>query len=133
MWIKQHTENSIYTESQLSKEELFDELDLDMDEEITKTQINSIIKSKNKTSIIMKHIDTFLDYYEYKCLESNREDVQRRIQVIKLLYLNEEKMTQEQVAEKLDCSDRTIRNTKNIAIKELSVLFFGIDGLKIKW
>nr|DAQ62377.1 MAG TPA: Homeodomain-like domain [Caudoviricetes sp.] len=129
---KQHTENSIYTESQLSKEELFDELDLDMDEEITKTQINSIIKSKNKTSIIMKHIDTFLDYYEYKCLESNREDVQRRIQVIKLLYLNEEKMTQEQVAEKLDCSDRTIRNTKNIAIKELSVLFFGIDGLKIK-
>lgn len=129
---KQHTENSIYTESQLSKEELFDELDLDMDEEITKTQINSIIKSKNKTSIIMKHIDTFLDYYEYKCLESNREDVQRRIQVIKLLYLNEEKMTQEQVAEELNCSDRTIRNTKNIAIKELSVLFFGIDGLKIK-
>lgn len=129
---KQHTTNSVYTESQLSKEELFDELDLDMDEEITKTQINSIIKSKNKTNIIMKHIDTFLDYYRYKCLKSDREDVQRRIQVIELLYLNEEKLTQEQVSEELDCSDRTIRNTKNIAIKELSVLFFGIDGLKIR-
>jgi transcription initiation factor TFIIIB Brf1 subunit/transcription initiation factor TFIIB len=128
----QHTEKSIYTETQLSKAELFDELDLDMDEEITKTQINSIIKSKNKTSIILKHINTFIDYYRYKCENSGREDIQRRIQVIELLYLNEDKKTQEEVSEILDCSDRTIRNTKNIAIKELSILFFGIDGLKIK-
>lgn len=128
----QHTEQSIYTEEQLSKEELFEELDLDMDEEITKTQINSIIKSKNKTNIILKHINTFIDYYRYKCESSNREDIQRRIQVIEMLYLNEDKKTQEEVSEILDCSDRTIRNTKNIAIKELSILFFGIDGLKIK-
>lgn len=129
---KKHMEKSIYTETQLSKKELFDELDLDMDEELTKTQINSIIKSKNKTSIIMKHIDTFIEYYKYKCESSKREDIQRRIQVIEMLYLNEDKKTQEEVSEILDCSDRTIRNTKNIAIKELSILFFGIDGLKIK-
>lgn len=129
---KKHMEKSIYTETQLSKEELFDELDLDMDEELTKTQINSIIKSKNKTSIIMKHIDTFIEYYRYKCESSKREDIQRRIQVIKMLYLNEEKMTQENVADFLHCNVKTIRNTKTIAIKELSVLFFGIDGLKIK-
>lgn len=129
---KQHTTNSIYTEKQLSKEELFEELDLDMDEEITKTQINSIIKSKNKTSIILKHIDTFLQYYEYKCSISKREDIQRRYKVIKYLFLEEEKMTQENLADFLHCNTRTIRNTKNIAVKELSVLFFGIDGLKIK-
>ncbi len=131
---KKHMKESVYTENQLTKEELFNELDLDMDEEITTTQINSIIQSKNKTIIIMKHIDTFLDYYKYKCLNSNREDVQRRYEVIKLLYLNkeEDKKTQEEVSGILDCSDRTVRTTKNIAIKELSVLFFGIDGLKIK-
>lgn len=129
---KEHTNNSIYTETQLSKQELFEELDLDMDEEITKTQINSIIKSKNKTNIILKHINTFLEYYEYKCLTSGRDDIVRRIQVIKLLYLNENKLTHEEAATELNCSDRTIRNTKNIAIKELSVLFFGIDGLKLK-
>lgn len=128
----QHTEQSIYTEEQLSKQELFEELDLDMDEEITKTQINSIIKSKNKTNIILKHINTFIDYYRYKCESSKREYIQRRIQVIEMLYLNEDKKTQEEVSEILECSDRTIRNTKNIAIKELSILFFGIDGLKIK-
>ena len=87
---KKHMKESVYTENQLTKEELFNELDLDMDEEITTTQINSIIQSKNKTIIIMKHIDTFLDYYKYKCLNSNREDVQRRYEVIKLLYLNKE-------------------------------------------
>lgn len=120
----QHTENSVYTEKQLTKEELFEELDLDMDEEFTKTQINSIIKSKNKTSIILKHIDTFLQYYEYKCNLSQREDIQRRYKVIKYLYLDEEKMTQENLADFLHCNTKTIRNTKNIAIKELSVLFF---------
>lgn len=128
----QHTENSIYTEEQLSKEDLFEELDLDMDEEITKTQINSIIKSKNKTSIILKHINTFLEYYKYKCESSSREDIRRRYKVIELLYLKEEKMTQENVSVFLDCTDKTVRNTKKVAIKELSVLFFGIDGLKLK-
>ena len=128
----EHVEKSIYTAAQLSKEELFDELDLDMDEEISKTQINSILKSKNKTSIILKHIDTFLDYYKYKCESSGREDVERRYKVVELLYLDENKKTQEEVAEILRCSDRTIRNTKKLAIKELSILFFGIDGLKIK-
>lgn len=127
-----HTENSIYTETQLSKKELFDELDLDIDEEITKTQINSIIKSKNKTNIILKHIDTFLKYYEYKCDSSQREDIRRRYKVIELLYLKEEKMTQENIADSLHCNVKTIRNTKNIAIKELATLFFGIDGLKIR-
>lgn len=128
----EHTDKSVYTEEQLTKEELFEELDLDMDEEFTKTQINSIIKSKNKTSIILKHINTFLEYYKYKCESSQREDIQRRYKVIEYLYLNEEKMTQESLAEYLNCTMKTIRNTKNIAIKELSVLFFGIDGLKIK-
>lgn len=128
----EHIEKSIYTVTQLSQEELFDELDLDMDEEITKTQINSILKSKNKTSIILKHIDTFLDYYKYKCESSGREDIERRYRVIELLYLNEDKKNHEEVAEILNCAPRTLRATKNIAIKELSILFFGIDGLKIK-
>ena len=129
---KKHTDNSIYMDKQLATHELFDELDLDLDEEITKTQVNSILKSKNKTNIILKHIDTFLDYYKYKCESSGREDIERRYKVIELLFLNEDKKTQEDVADLLCCSERTIRTTKSIAIKELSVLFFGIDGLKIK-
>jgi len=121
---KKHAENSIYTEKQLTQKELFDELDLDMDEEISTTQINTIIKSKNKTSIILKHIDTFLEYYKYKCENSDREDIQRRYKVIELLYLAENKMTQENIAGFLHCNSKTIRNTKTLAIKELSVLFF---------
>ena len=128
----QHQKNSVYTQKQLSKEELLEELDIDMDKEITDTQINSILKSKNKTAIMLKHIDTFLQYYEYKCSLSSREDIQRRYKVIKYLFLEEDKMTQENVAELLNCNLKTIRNTKNIAVKELSVLFFGIDGIKIR-
>lgn len=128
----QHVGNSVYTEKQLSKEELFEELDLDMDEEFTKTQINAILKSKNKTSIILKHINTFLDYYRYKCESSEREDIQRRYKVIKYLYLDENKMTQEKLADFLSCNTKTIRNTRNIAIEELSVLFFRNRWVKNK-
>lgn len=121
---KKHIEDSVYTEEQLSEKNLLEELDLDIDEEITKTQISSIIQSKNKTSIILKHIDTFLEYYRYKCESSDREDIQRRYKVIKFLFLDEEKKTQENIAGFLHCNTKTIRNTKSLAIKELSILFF---------
>ena len=53
------------------------------------------------------------------------------MQVIKMLYINENPMTYEEIAEELNCSTKTINNTKKAAIKELSVLFFGIDGVKL--
>lgn len=80
---------------------------------------------------MLKHIDNCIEYYTYKCLASGKDDVQRRIQVIKMLYINEETMTYEEISEELDCSTKTINNTKKAAIRELSVLLFGIDGVKL--
>ena len=48
-----------------------------------------------------------------------------------MLYINEETMTYEEISEELDCSTKTINNTKKAAIRELSVLLFGIDGVKL--
>ena len=126
---KEHIENSIYAASQIKDENM--EEDMDYDEEIEDTFVNSILKSKERTKIMMTHIDNCLEYYTLKCLSSKREDIQRRIQVIKMLYTNEEPKTYEEISEELNCSTKTINNTKNVAIKELSSLFFGIDGVKL--
>lgn len=126
---KEHVDNSIYAASQLKDENIEDEMDYD--DEIDDRFVNSILKSKERTQIMMKHIDNCLKYYDLKCLSSNREDIQRRTQVIKMLYTNKETMTYEEISEELNCSTKTINNTKKAAIKELSALFFGIDGVKL--
>lgn len=126
---KEHIENSIYATSQIKDENI--EEDMDYDEEIEDTFVNSILKSKERTKIMMAHIDNCLEYYTLKCLSSKREDIQRRIQVIKMLYSNEKTKTYEEISEELNCSTKTINNTKREAIKELSALFFRNRWCKI--
>ena len=53
----------------------------------------------------------------------------RRYKVIDWMYLNDNKLTMEEIAEANNCSIGTVKNDHNKAINELSVLFFGIDGL----
>ncbi len=124
---KKHAQDATYSEIEQNG---LDE-DLDYDKEIDNLFINSILKTKKRTEIMLKHIDNCIEYYTYKCLASGKDDVQRRIQVIKMLYINEETMTYEEISEELDCSTKTINNTKKAAIRELSVLLFGIDGVKL--
>ena len=126
---KEHIENSIYATSQIKDENIVE--DMDYDEEIEDTFVNSILKSKERTKIMMAHIDNCLEYYTLKCLSSKREDIQRRIQVIKMLYSNEKTKTYEEISEELNCSTKTINNTKREAIKELSALFFRNRWCKI--
>lgn len=124
---KEHAENATYTDiKENGLEDVFD-----YDDEIDDLFINSILKTKRRTEIMLKHINNCIEYYSYKCLASDREDIQRRIQVIKMLYINEEPMTYDDISEELDCSTKTVNNTKKAAIKDLSVLFFGIDGVKL--
>lgn len=124
---KEHADKAIYED--IEKEDVKE--DMDYDKDIDNLFINSILKTKKRTEIMLKHIDNCIEYYTYKCLASDRDDIQRRIQVIKMLYINEDPMTYEEIAEELNCSTKTINNTKKAAIKELSVLFFGIDGVKL--
>lgn len=127
---KEHAENAIYLDNELENESLEDELDEDANND--KMYINSILKTKKRTQIILKHIDRCLEYYECKCLSSEKEEVQRRIKVIKMLYIDDEKMSYFEVAKKLgEISTKTIERAKKVALSELTVLFFGIDGVKL--
>ena len=103
---KEHIENAIYVSDELKKEDaVFED-----DEDNEKLYINSILKTKKRTKIYIDHIDNCLAYYEARCMKSDKEDIQRRYLVIKKLYIDDEKMSFENVAKELrkyKCENRT--------------------------
>lgn len=103
---KEHIENAIYVNDELKKEDAFE----DDEEDNEKLYINAILRTKKRTKIYLDHIDNCLSYYEIKCMKSDREDIQRRYLVIKKLYIDEEKMSFENIAKELrkrECKNRT--------------------------
>lgn len=132
---KQHSQKSIKSINQLVEEKLQEiskvNIDIDFSQKWDDIYVDSIVKSSAKTAIILKQIDSFIEYYDLKCMSSKREDIRRRIKVIKMLYINEKEMTYEDIAEKLFINVRTVDNTRKAATRELSALFFGIDGVKL--
>jgi hypothetical protein len=93
--------------------------------------VSSILKSKEKTKIILDHIDLCLEFFERKALKTNNQEMKRRYNVIYDLYIKEEAMSFEEIAEQEHISTKTVNRDKNKAIQELSVLIFGIDGLDL--
>lgn len=142
---KKHINDSVYSSEQvkkLAKEK--EEYKIDFDEPMDDTYIKSILKSKMTTGILLEQIDIFLNYYQIRCKNSKREEIRRRGRVIELLYIKdledeemisagiEKAITFEDIADMLYISTKTVNRDRKAAIKELSVLFFGIEGLRIK-
>lgn len=142
---KKHISDSVYSSEQvkkLAKEK--EEYKIDFDEPMDDTYIKSILKSKMTTGILLEQIDIFLNYYQIRCKNSKREEIRRRGRVIELLYIKdledeemisagiEKAITFEDIADMLYISTKTVNRDRKAAIKELSVLLFGIEGLRIK-
>lgn len=122
-----HYKNAIYSSKQLKDQNAIDILDEceDMDEEL---YIKSIQKSKERTNIIVNHIKAIIGYYKYK--QSKEPNGLRKFQVIFGLYF--EFKTYQTLSDELFCSTKTIERDRKEAIEELSVLIFGVDGLKLE-
>lgn len=131
--LEHHIDNSVYSSDRVKR--LLEEkkkFEIEFDKPMDDTYIKSIIKSKTVTAVLMEQINTFLKYYKIKCMNSTHEEEQRRAQVIELLYLDKKRYTYEEIADILHTSTKTVSRDRKTAIKELSALFFGIEGLKIK-
>lgn len=93
--------------------------------------IESIKRSKKRSLAMIQFIDRMIEVYRALCEQSLKEDEYRRFETIHGLYLSEQKMTFADIAECQNVSERTIRRDEKEAIKALSVLIFGIDGLRL--
>lgn len=93
--------------------------------------VEAISKSTKKTLALMNFIDDMLYIYELNCSRSNDELKIRQYKTLYHFYIAEGKMTYEQIGELLDVNARTSRRDLQEAVREMAVLFFGVDGLRL--
>ena len=92
--------------------------------------IRSAKRTKVRTQIIVDLIDKFIEVHKKEAQERNDGNKLKRAMIIELMYISNN-YTMERVAEEMECDVATVSRHHRIAINELSVLFFGIEGLKL--
>ena len=128
--LKEHSLNATYSDEEIEDEDLQDELDLEENEEM---YISSIKRTKKRTEIIVKHIDNCIEYYTYKCLSSDKEEIQRRVQVIKMLYINGKSMSYFEIAEELrEYKHKNRRPCKKSSTSRIGSIVFWNRWVEIK-
>lgn len=125
---KVYCNNAIYDTAQLCQVENEEILEL-MGISAGKTlQVGSIRNSVVVTKVIMEHVDTMLRCYKAKCMQSKKPEVQRRWEVLSMMYLSSaEPMNAQEVADKVHVGKSTVYNDIDSACEELSSLIFGLD------
>lgn len=94
--------------------------------------LESVKRSKRRTLAMVQFIDRTLEVYELLCQKDTEKDSIRYYNTIKKLYIDEPKMTFEKVAECHNVHPRTVRRDVEEAVKALTVLIFGVDGIRFK-
>lgn len=122
-----HCNTAVYTSKQLKQANAIDILD-EVEDEEDEIYVQSIMRTRERTFIIVKHIKRILSYYKF--ITGSEPDKLRKYNVITGLYI--ERKTYNQLSEELYCSTKTIERDKKEAIDELSVLIFGVDGLRLE-
>jgi DNA invertase Pin-like site-specific DNA recombinase len=126
---KEFKAHCIDTKKIKSRENAIDILDDIESLEDNEVYVESIKTSKQRTKIILDHIDDMLDFYKDHCLFSPKKDKKRRYHIIHALYIADYEHTIEEIACELYVDRVTVYRDIKEAIKNLSSLFFGIDGI----
>jgi len=120
-----HSQSAVYEAAQVDEDEQFSDLMELMDSGGKGLSVESVRESAARTRIMVQHIQRMLEFYEFCCKRSKKPEDARRLRVVKALYIDEDKMTPEELAEK-ECVDiRTIYRDNQSALSELSALLFG--------
>ena len=92
-------------------------------------EVNAICSMRRKTSLMMSHVDKMLIAYKALCYESGRLDETKRWDAIYLRYIDDERITIDSIAEKLNIDRRTYFRYISYAMEDLAVLLFGIEAI----
>lgn len=110
--------------------DIMDLEELDVDEVI----IKAIKRSRVRTIIMIQQIETCLEILKLRQVSRGQPE---KYEVIECLYLDKArrdvqfKDLVEAVAEELNCTERSVYRWRNEMVRELSILLFGVDGLKL--
>ena len=128
---KTHAEKSVYNAS-TCEDTVFDILAMMSDNQFSQaeTTVTAIKNSAVRTAIIVKHIEEMVELYRIWCERSGKAENTRRYQIIYSLYISDEVMAVDDVAEKEHIDKRTVYRDVDAACETLGSLIFGIDSLR---
>ena len=92
-------------------------------------EVNAICSMHHKTVLMMSHVDKMLSAYQAICCESGRPDEKNRWDILYLRYITNERITIDNIAERLNIDRRTYFRYVNRAMEDLAVLLFGIEAI----
>lgn len=93
--------------------------------------VEAIRRSKERTLAMVRFIDQMLQVYKVICEQSDKTEDKRKYETIYHLYISNDKKTYEQIAECQEIASRTVHRDVTDAVKTLSVLVFGVDGIRL--
>lgn len=98
---------------------------------VRRDEFNLTSTSRNKivTGMLMNHVDVQLENYKRECRKSKVPDIGRRYTVVEMMFLREEPLKAEEVAEEMSIDKSSVYRTLEKAYDDLAVLFFGIEGI----
>lgn len=127
----EHYNIAEFTASTLVDQDLLDTLGVKLDQsDIGDVYVKSMFQTKERTAVMLQHINRVLDFYKHTGIEEHDQNKQRRYKVIRKMYV--ERMTTENIAKELNIDESTVFRDIGKAIDEISPLLFGIDALKLE-
>lgn len=124
--LKTHMEKAIDDFGKLKKYELRETEYFNIDRSLDDLYIASIKSSKAKTLIMIGHIDMAMKQLRMK---QKKLGTSEKYKALEMLYLEEK--TYENLVEYFNCGVNTPRRWINEMVDELSILLFGLDGIKL--
>lgn len=129
--LKDHVSGAIFN-GRKAKESALEILDgLDEFEYEDKYYIGAIKQSQQRTLIILAHIDEMMNLYHISCEQNSKPETLRRYRVLYAAYCDPDRPTAAEICAVNGIEERTYYSDIGKAIKPLSALIFGIDGLRL--
>jgi hypothetical protein len=123
-----------YANAKEKGSDIFDLEELGLDADTDDVIINAIKRSRIRTSVMIAQIETSLQTLEQRQVEKGQPE---KYEVIYCLFLDKARRDIQKselveiVGMELHCDRGTVYRWKKEMIAELSVLIFGIDGLRL--
>ncbi|MCY9544219.1 hypothetical protein M5X00_17805 [Paenibacillus alvei] len=95
--------------------------------------VEAIKRSKKRTLAMVRFMERMMNEYKRMCEESGQPEDNRRYKVIEMMFISDRKYTVEEIAECHNIEIRSVYRDVRDAIKSLSVLVFGVDGIRFEY
>ena len=120
-------------EEESTDEDLIEAINSLMQFGVDKRELDIVSNQKRvyRTKALMAHVDIMLEAYRIRCDRALNQDEQRRYRVIYQMYISPEPLAAADIAESEHIGLTTVYDTVNKAINDLSILIFGVDGIKL--